>query len=76
MLTVLEYEEKTTKEETPLNLAVLESGKRLPEAGTNSTVVTIDLGVDKVDLLHDVQIISVKVSHPAKVLDSLVALAL
>ena len=71
----MEYKEKTTEEEAPLNLAVLESSKRLPETGTNSAVVTINLGIDKVDLFHDVNIICVKVSHPAKVLDSPLALA-
>ena len=76
MLTVLEHKEKTTEKETPLNLTVLESSKGLPETGTNSAVVTINLGIDKVDLLHDVNIICVEVSHPAKVLDSPLALAL
>jgi hypothetical protein len=76
VLTVLEDEEKSTEEETPSNLGLLESSERLPEASANSAVESVDLSIDKANLLNDVDILSVKVSHPAKVLDSLVALAL
>lgn len=43
MLTVLENEEKTSEDESPLDGTILESGERLPETSTNLTVVALEV---------------------------------
>lgn len=51
-----------TKEEAPLDLALLESGKGLPESGANFGPVSLEVGIDVVDLLDDVLVAGIQVS--------------
>lgn len=64
---VLPEEKHASQEETVKHFALLESSKRLPETSADLPVVALEILVDVVDLLDDVQVIDVEVSHPAEV---------
>lgn len=51
---VLPQEKHATKEEAPLDLALLERSERLPETGANFLAVALEVGINVLNLFNDV----------------------
>lgn len=71
---VLEQEQETTKNESPLNSSTATNCLEwLPEAGANTSLLLLDCCVDKGNLLDKVQIVDLEIADPAEVLEGLFA---
>lgn len=70
---VLPEEQHAAKEQTVLDLALLDCLEGSPETGTNDRTVVFNLSIDSSDLFDHVRVRSIEVTNPAQVLDSLIA---